>query len=196
MKSPRLKPFEMRLAKSNAEHVPIDFRLRLKGRRRGVAIGIHRDTHVHLGDVQVQSEVVEAFEIRPQAGVVDARDMHLESDPIQRHAAVHEILRHRVNRIGLRVVLLGTVVIVKKQGVRIRRRRADEALLNVAGAKARIADAGRVIPNVTGAQGSIVIERLVDDVPDESITAVMRPDLIDVIIQNRLQLRGREAATC
>jgi len=71
--------------------------------------------------VYLHAEIAEAFQVAGKGtqglGVGEREvDVHLEPNAIERHASRPEILRHRVNRVGLGIHRLGVEVIIEKLG--------------------------------------------------------------------------------
>ena len=193
--APRLHDARARIRERRADDREVSVRLRCERGGSGRAVRIHGHAHVQFGDVQVHAEIVESLKIRAhRTEARRAAEMKLKTDPVERHAARFEILRHRVDRVGLRVVGLGAVVVVDEFAVRIRRPRADESLLDILRPQPRVADARRVVPD-RAAQRAVVVERLIHHIPAKQPVAITARHRVDVIERDGLQLRRRPRST-
>src|SRR5579863_1478363 len=83
---------------------------------------IHAD--VQFGEVNFQAEIAEAFQVGrkriERLGIVEIEvKMCLKTDAVDRSAASYEVLRHRVNGVGLRIDHFSLVIVIEKLGFRI-----------------------------------------------------------------------------
>ncbi len=137
------------MSEAGGSNLAINVSLQLKVCRRGVAVSVQRERHIHFGNLHLHSQGGEAADVC-RNGIdirMEVADVHLEAHAMDGHAAVPEISHHSVDFVRLRVHRLGFGVVVEKKCVRIGRMRPAKAVLNIGVAFVYPADSGLVIPD-------------------------------------------------
>src|SRR6266576_562590 len=102
-----------------------------------------------------------------------------------------EISNHRVNCVGLDVDGFPFGIVIEQERLRIGRSCPAEHLFDV-GRRVRCqSDSGLVVPN-RGAEMPAFVEGLVEDIPRENLSAIVRYDTCDVFLQECGKLLRRE----
>lgn len=161
-------------------------------------LGIHRrlqcllggvvreiDTHIELGECGLESELSEEIQSGADVGVSGCAadgEMGLQTDTVDRDAALDVVLCEFLEGEGLVVYALDAVVVVVKSGPW-----ADVLACKFEG-KLNVFGANGVQPYVT-AQRAVIVERLVHNVPCVALVVEVACLVLDVVLKDADQLR-------
>src|ERR1035441_8593088 len=153
----------------------------------GTAFGVDGKGNVHFGDVDLNSQRGEAFDIGRDGRYirVQIRDVHLKSNAINRNPSSPEISDHGVDRIRLSVDDLSLGLVIEEQSLWIGLTCPPETAFDISAAVFCQSDAGLIAPDRAAERsGMNLVEGLVDNVPREDATAVMSDYCLYMFFKN------------